>query len=785
MDDIKKEMNDCDVVETVDSVYFTSIDDADEVLKYSKNRELSWLNFNRRVLFESMDYTTPRFEALKFIAIFQSNLEEFFRVRVGSLTDLLNYPKEIRDSKTNMTVKEQLDAIYEETAKLLFEKDKLFNIVSGELLSAGVVELKYEDLEKEEKNYVKQFYKDLVEPILSPQVISSRHPFPFLDNDITHILLEFKENKESKIGIIRIPERTRNFLIIERNDGKLYYIRKETIISHFAPKIFKNFEVLNSYFVNIYRNADINVEEYYADMEENVDEEVEYPKFMKEMLKLRTRLQAVVVQTDKPLSDDLRDLLKSNLSLDDNQFLITTSPTNLDYVFELEDLVEDKGFNNLLYKPFSPQPSLMVNPKETMIDQALKRDIALIYPYEDINHFIDLLNQAAEDPRVETIKITIYRLAKNSKIVRALVKALENGKEVTAFMELQARFDEESNINYSDYLAEAGCKIVYGVAGYKVHSKVCQITLREDEKLKYITQIGTGNYNEKTSRQYTDISLITSNEDIASDVQRFFNNLSLGITDNEYDYLLVSPNGFKSALMDLIDKEIAKGKDGRLFFKFNSFTDKELMAKLTEASKAGVKTRLIVRGISCMRPNIEGYTDNIEIRSVVGRFLEHPRVFIFGEGEDAKYFIGSADLMTRNTEKRVEVTTPIFDKEAKEKLNHYMELQWKDNIKARCMNNLGEYEEIKDSERSSKLDSQAKMMEIAEKDASGIELKYAREAKRTRDKEKSREREKEKRKREKSDEEVIARVEEKRAERAERREKEGGFFKRLLSFFKK
>lgn len=660
--------------------------DPNDIIQYSKNRELSWLNFNKRVLDEAMDDLTPEFESLKFVAIWTSNLEEYYRVRVGSLTDISNVKEAKPDSKTFMTPKEQLAAILEKTRVYMKDKDKVFKDVMKNLGKYNIEDVAYKDLTKKERKEIEKYYYNYIEPILTPQVIDAQHPFPFIENNKIHIALELDGKNGERIGLVPIPDNVKRYFLLDREG--ISYIRIENIIKELAGNTFTNYKILSSQTINLFRSADIDIEDYLYESDED------YRSIMKSILKKRNRLQVVALHTDEEMSKNLKSLFTKNLGISDEQFFVTTSPLIMDYVFELEDLVEEKGLNNLLYKPFTPQHNPLLDMDSPLLEQVLERDVLFIYPYEDVEEFIKILEEAAEDPRVTSIKITIYRLAKNSKVVRALLKALENGKRVTALMELQARFDEQSNIDYSDVLLEAGCNIIYGIGGYKVHSKVCLITMEEGDKITHITQIGTGNYNEKTSKQYTDLSLITGNKAIGLDAVNFFQNMSIGNVDGHYSTLIVSPISFKPRIMELIDEEISKGEDGYLFFKFNSFTDKDLIIKLAEASQAGVKIKLIIRGICCLRPGIECYTENIEVRSIVGRYLEHPRIFISGKGKLSKIYIGSADLMTRNTEKRVEVATPIFDSDLKQKIIDYMDNQWKDNTKARYIDTEGEYQKL-------------------------------------------------------------------------------------------
>lgn len=686
-----------------------SISEISDLLNYSMNRELSWLNFNRRVLYESMDPLTPEYESIKFVSIFTSNLEEFYRVRVGSLTDLSYVNDANADNKTGMTAKEQLKAIFAKTHELLKEKDEIYEKVMKSLNEHGIYDLSFDELTKKERKEITKYYTDLVEPILSPQIIDFQHPFPFIENNKLHIVLEIGGSEKKKYGLVQVPENLNSYYLLDREG--IAFIRLENIIENLISPTFSNYTVEKTQTINLYRNADINTEDYLADYDED------YRSYMKVILKKRNRLQAVALSSNKPISKGLKSFLCDNLSIKENQIFITSSPLIMDYVYPMEDLVRERGLEEILYKSFSPQHNPLLDTKRPYLEQVFERDILFIYPYEDVGEFIQMLDEAAEDPDVISIKITIYRLAKNSRVIRALLRALENGKQVTALMELQARFDEENNINYSDVLIEAGCNIIYGISGYKVHSKVCLITFKKGNEIKHITQIGTGNYNERTSKIYTDLSLVTANDAIGLDAVNFFQNMNIGNIQGHYSSLIVAPISFKQTIIELIDEEISKGEEGRIFFKFNSFTDRDLIIKLSEASRAGVKIRMIVRGISCLRPGVPEYTENIEIRSIVGRYLEHPRIYLFGTGKLLKVYMGSADLMTRNTERRVEVATPIFDTDLKCKILNYMENQWTDNIKSRKMNPFGEYDEFELKENEKLTISQDEMMKEAIEEA--------------------------------------------------------------------
>lgn len=685
----------------------------EDIFSYSMNRELSWLNFNRRVLHEALDKTTPLYERLKFIAIFMSNLDEFYMVRVGSLTDLSYLKAVTTDNKTGMTPKAQLQAIYRKTHDLIIEKDDIYREVIGELNTYGIRDLDYPELSKSERRKVEAYYNNFIEPILSPQIIDAHHPFPFIENESLYIVVELVGDKTKPYGLIPVPKNLNRYLVIKED---LVYIRIENIVKHLAPTLFTNFKVKNSHIINVIRNTDLELEEDLADHDQD------YRSYMKKILKKRNRLQAVRLNSDSPINDTLLSFLCANLSIKKNQFFVSHSPLSLKYVYSLEDEVRLMNVDEMFYEPFSPQSNPMLNLNKPLLNQILQRDVLYIYPYEDINEFIKILEEAATDPRVLSIKITIYRLSKNSKIVQNLIRAAENGIDVTVIMELQARFDEESNINYSDVLYEAGCNIIYGISGYKIHSKICLITLNTGESIRHITQIGTGNYNEQTSKIYTDLSLVTANESIGEDAVEFFKNMNIGNINGSYDNLIVSPVSFKQTILKLMDEEIKKGTEGRLFFKFNSLTDKDIIKKLSEASKVGVRVRMIVRGISCLRPGVEGYTDNIEIRSIVGRYLEHPRIYKFGSGLESKIYMGSADLMTRNTERRVEIAVPLYDEDVRTKVKNYLYSQWDDNVKARNLTNEGTYKELDRNENSKVVIAQEEMMKHSIEQAQYAEL---------------------------------------------------------------
>lgn len=678
----------------------------EKIYAIAQNRELSWLKFNERVLRIALDPLVPLYEKLKFISIFVSNLTEFYMIRVGSLTDqsLLKNPE--NDNKTGMSPKEQLNAIFKETKDLLKVKDQIYFSVSQAMKEWGIWESHIEDLAKTDLREVQSHYRHNIEPVLSPMIIDTYHPFPFIENQQFCVVAEISNEMGEKIALLPIPKYLKPILHFKNAKG-IKYILTEQIIKYYFQDIYHDWQVKNTAIICVTRNADLTMES------EILDEDLDYKDSMKKILKKRNRLQPVRLETDTPLSKKLQEFLCSNLNIEPKQIFVVKSPMIMKYVFDLPAYMSPAEIESLSFYKFEPQVNPHLNMSKPLLPQIKSKDIMFIYPYEDIGQFVELLNQAAEDPDVLSIKMTIYRLASNSKIAYNLMKAAENGKEVTVLMELRARFDEQNNINYADEFIKAGINVIYGIENYKCHSKICLITKKGEGGIEYITQVGTGNYNESTSKQYTDISLVTADKVIAKDAIDFFNDMQMGNLTGEYKKLLVAPHTLKPKLLAMMDEEIKKGKDGRIFFKCNSLTDKDFILKLSEASQNGVEVRLIIRGICCLVPGIKGLTDNIEVRSIVGRYLEHPRVYIFGEGENAKYFISSADLMTRNTTRRVEVTAPVEDEKLKRKIRHYMDYQWRDNQKARVLLPNKNYGRVYSDDDSASLSSQDYMMEYA------------------------------------------------------------------------
>ena len=662
-----------------------------EILDYTQNRELSWLRFNRRVLEEARDETVPLMERMKFVAIFTSNLDEFFMIRVGSLYDMAAVDNKKLDTKSGMTPKQQLEAIYQAVAPLYKERDKTYAEIKKQLKPYGVCGLDFKELEQPEKKYVKKYFKEQILPVLSPQIVDPNHPFPHLLNKEIYVVANLKQGSNTMTGIVPVPQYIPEVLYLPGHD--IRYIRMEKVIMEYLELVFDKYEVSDKNYICVTRNADISPDdEAYADNED-------FRFIMKETLHKRRRMAVVRLETASPLGKEMEKYLCDRFKITPECIFRTKMPMKLGFIFAIADKIPDSMKRALIDEPFSPQPSASLADGSIM-EQVKKKDVLLSFPYESMDPFLQLIREAASDPDVMTIKITIYRLAKKARLVEYLCAAAENGKEVTALIELRARFDEQNNIDWSERMEEAGCRVLYGFEDYKVHSKLCLITYRNKNEIRYITQVGTGNYNEKTAKMYTDYSLITSDQEIGEDAAIFFKNMSIGNLDGVYDHLIVSPTSLKQKVLSLMDEEIRKGEHGRIVMKMNSLTDMDFIRKVSAASQAGVKIDLIVRGICCILPGIKGRTENLSVTSIVGRYLEHPRVFVFGAGDDAKVYIGSADMMTRNTEKRVEVACPIFDPKIRKKLMHDLNIMLADNVKARKMLSDGTYRKKVQGERT-------------------------------------------------------------------------------------
>ena len=671
---------------------------------FTQNRELSWLMFNDRVLSEAMDETVPLLERLKFIAIFTSNLDEFFMIRVGSLFDLMNVNENAVDSKSGMTPRQQLDRIYETVAVMYHKREQLFFDIDSRLRAHDICHTTYQGLSADEQKYIRQYFKDSVLPILSPQIIDTHHPFPHLQNKAIHIGAMLKHKEKSLFALIPIPSALPEIIVVP--GGTLHYIRIENIISTFIGLVFDTYAVTEKVQLCLTRNADINPDD------EAFDVGNDFRKKMKKVLNSRRRLMPVRLELSNTVSDNFFAYLCNKFRLKAEQVYVTSAPLKLNYIYSLPARLPHGKRSALTYDAFSPKNPSTINMQESMIRQVQRHDILLSHPYEDIAPFLQLIKEAANDPAVISIKITIYRLASKTKLVEYLCAAAENGKDVMVLIELRARFDEQNNIDWSERLEEAGCNLIYGLEDYKVHSKICLITRKERGEIKYLTQVGTGNYNEKTAEMYTDLSLLTYNQEIGRDADTFFKNMGIGNLEGHYHHLLVAPVSLKPTVLSLINEEIAKGSAGRIFLKLNSLTDIDIMEKLREASCTGVKIKMIVRGICCLLPGVPGKTENIQVYSVVGRFLEHSRIYCFGDGEQQKIFISSADFMTRNTERRVEVACPIFSTSVKDKIREVMEAAEYDNVKARILQPDGTY--IKKGAGQNPVNSQLLLMNRAQ-----------------------------------------------------------------------
>ena len=652
---------------------------------YTQNRELSWLQFNARVLAEAEDENVPLLERFNFLAIFTSNLDEFFMIRVGSLCDMAAVDKEHTDSKSGLTAKEQLHLIYKAVEPLYARRDAAFSDVDSKLSAIGLRRLTMDSLAPDEQKYIKRYFKDIIAPVLSPQIVDSHHPFPHLEGKVLHIAALLSHKKTERLGLLPVPASLPPVVFLPETPSR--YILTEDILLAYADHVFEMYDVLEKTVLCVTRNADIQVDDETFGVEGG-----DFRKKMEKLLRQRRRMAVVRVEINRPISDHFKEHFRSRFEVSDAQiFLSRTAPLKLGYAFSLGEHLPEKKRAFLSDAPFTPQQPAMLSAGQSLLKAALQRDILLSYPYESMEPFLQMIREAANDPAVLAIRITIYRLASKAKLVEYLCAAAENGKDVTALIELRARFDEQNNIDWSERMEEAGCKIIYGFEDYKVHSKICLITRRERGAVRHITQVGTGNYNEKTAKQYTDVSLITADERIGQDAGAFFNNMALGNLSGHYSRLFVAPTSLKNNILALMDEQIAKGKDGYILLKFNSLTDIDVIAKLREASCAGVTVEMIVRGICCLLPGVPGHTENITVTSIVGRFLEHSRIYVFGRGDEEKMYISSADLMTRNTERRVEIACPIDDPAVRTRLHDILYAMQHDTVKARVLQPDGTY----------------------------------------------------------------------------------------------
>ena len=672
---------------------------------YTQNRELSWLRFNRRVLEEGADETVPGLERLKFIAIFTSNLDEFFMVRVGSLVDLDTVSPEEIDSKSGRNPCQQLKAIYETIPGLIELKGQLFTQVSGLLAREGIVDLAYDQLTQAEQDQARDYFQATVLPLLSPQIVGQRHPSPRLENKALYVtaLLRSKGGKPS-LGILPLPAALPPLFLLPGAQGR--FLRLETLLRHWAPTLFPRYKVEEICVISATRNADLSF-----DQEKFEDREEDFRLLMTRLLRQRANQSIVRLELNQKPSREMLDLLLERIPVATGQVYYDPSPLAMGYVYHLEKALPQDLRRRLTYPPYQPRWPEDLRRGESMIEQIRRKDRLLFFPFDAIDPFLQLLEEAADRPDVASIKITIYRLASTSKIARLLCRAAENGKEVVVLMELRARFDEANNITWSNMLEEAGCKVLYGIEHFKCHSKLCLITLKDREGTHYITQVGTGNYNETTSTLYTDLSVMTASPAIGADGAAFFRNMLTDNLEGDYQALLVAPKDLKPRLCDLIHQEIAKGKEGYIRLKCNSVTEREIIDLLQQASQAGVTVEMIVRGICCLRPEVLLKTENIHVTSIVGRYLEHARIYTFGRGDQAQVYLSSADLMTRNLHRRVEIACPIWDREIQEQLEYILDLQLRDNAKASFLQPSGAY--LRKESRVARVDSQAEFMKTS------------------------------------------------------------------------
>lgn len=649
------------------------------------NRELSWLKFNERVLEEAENKKVPLCERLTFASIYQSNLDEFFRVRVGSLIDQMLLGGKMRDNKTKMTAKEQIQAVFHQVTKLNRRKDAVYETIMGQLEEQGVRMVDFRKVSKKESEYLERYFLSEIAPVISPTIVGKRQPFPFLKNNEIYavVVLQTKSGKE-KLGIIPCSNTGFKRLVELPTAGT--YMLVEELILHYIPKVFERYNIKAKSLIRVTRNADIDADALY-------DEDLDYREFMTELIKRRKKLAPVRLELTREMDGEIVDILCDYLELDSDHVFQVQSPLDLSFVFEIQDTL--RKVPELFYEKRIPQRSAQFKEDESIFPQLKEKDKLLSYPYESMKPFLNFLREAANDKDVISIKMTLYRVAKHSKIVEYLIDAAENGKEVLVLVELKARFDEENNIEWSRRLEDAGCRVIYGLDGYKVHSKLCLVTRKSEGQVEYYTQIGTGNYNEKTARLYTDLSLMTANVEIGVEAAKVFQALSMEETVDNVEHLLVAPRCLQSRILSMIGEEISYAKEGKeayIGLKMNSLTDKKIIDKLIEASQAGVKIDMVIRGICCLIPGVKGRTENIQVRSIVGRFLEHSRIYIFGTQEREKIYIASADFMTRNTLRRVEVAAPIYDKDLKVQLEEMFITMLSDNQKARQEDSHGNYE---------------------------------------------------------------------------------------------
>ena len=668
------------------------------------NRELSWLDFDSRVLALAKEKTVPLGERIKFAAIFGSNMDEFFMVRVGSLYDQTLLKTNKTDNVTHMTAAEQINAITPRVAELQAKCDKYFQHLVSALAEQGYHKVDFTKLSKQQEHFWKTYFQRELLPLLSPQIVDSRHPFPFLNNkDIYYIAQLHSKNEGVSYGIVPVSSQFERVLFVKDGETACFAFVEE-LIAHYAATIFTASTVQKQCLFRVTRNADITVDEGM------MDHDVDFRDVMSELLKKRRKLAAVRLQFWPEAPQEVVKFLRDKLVVPADRCYTQTSPLDAGALFKLAGRISgDSGHADLFYPAARP---MQAPAGYDLYTEVRKHDVLLAYPYQSIRPFIKMLLRAAADPDVVSIKMTLYRMASDSQIVNALIAAAENGKEVVAMVELRARFDEQNNIDWSKQLEDAGCTVFYGFDDYKVHSKLTLITSRVNGQYKYLTQIGTGNYNEKTSELYTDLSFITTRQEIGEEASSVFNNMALQRLTSEADTMLVAPLRFKSVLLEEMDRQIAlaiQGKPASIILKNNSINDPQIIDKISEASCAGVRVDMIVRGICCVRAGVPGRTENVHIRSLVGRYLEHSRIYCFGSGEAMRIYIASGDFLTRNTERRVEVGVRVDDPAIAKKLRGILDLQLRDTVNAREMQPDGTYTKVHPAEGQPPVDSQMAM----------------------------------------------------------------------------
>ena len=657
---------------------------------YTQNRELSWLRFDERCLNEAKDESVPLLERLKFVSIFSSNLDEFFSVRVGSLTDMKQMKAGTIDNKSGLDPEGQLKKIYQYANKLCDRREDVFRDLKKAMKREGIYDLSLGECTKEERAWLKKFFHSVVAPALGAQIVDSRHPLPALQSGVIYAAGLMKYNGQDAFALVGVPSSLHHIVRLPGKKETVRFVHMEDIILDNMDAIFKGTPIREKLKFTVIRNADVSVDD------ETFEEEDDYRNRMMQMLKKRKRMDMVRVETSGVFAEGMKKYLTKYIKQEDRMVYVCSMPLDRKYMFSISDILTEEEARRLQYEPYTPKLSASFQYTENLFDQVQKKDVLLSYPYESMDPFLMLVREAASDPNVLSIRITIYRLAKKARLVDYLCLAAENGKEVDVLIELKARFDEQNNIDYSEKLMDAGCTVMYGFEDYKVHSKICLISRMNNNKLSHVALIATGNFNENTARLYTDFAYLTARSGIVRDAVAFFQNMMIGKLDGSYRYLLVSPVSMKTGIISLIDREIAKGPEGRITCKLNSITDEEIIARLHEASDAGVQINLIVRGICCVLPEVKGKTDNLHVRSIVGRYLEHSRIYQFGSGRDLKLYISSADFMTRNTERRVEIAVPIMDPKLRSALCRYLDLCLSDNTKARRMDKNGKYHHIHD-----------------------------------------------------------------------------------------